>query len=102
MRELQVAYFGASCDEVEQNVKFAKKLDLDYPLLSDPDKKVAEAYGILSKLGFSKRVTFIIGADGKIAAIEGKVNVGTHGADLVKKLAELKIKPAKRPIPGDG
>ena len=91
-----MAYFGASCDKVDLNVKFAKKLDLDFPLLSDPDKKVATAYGILSKFGFSKRVTFIIGADGKIAAIEDKVNVGTHGADLVKKLKELKIKPAKR------
>ena len=102
MREFNVAYFGASCDDVDSNVKFAKKLDLDFPLLSDPDKKVATAYGILSNFGFSKRVTFIIGADGKIAAIEDKVNVGSHGADLVKKLKELKIKPAKRATKTEG
>lgn len=88
-------HFGASCDKVEQNTKFAKELKLDYPLLSDPDKKVAKAYGIL-QFGYSKRVTFIIDQDGKIAAIENKVNVSSHGADLVKKLSALKMKPAKR------
>lgn len=96
MRGYQVAYFGASCDTVELNTEFAKKLELDFPLLSDPDKKVAKAYGILSPRGFSDRVTFIIGADGKIAAIDKAVSVGSHGADLVKKLESLKIKAAKR------
>ena len=96
MREFNVAHFGASCDPIEKNVEFAKKLDLDFPLLSDTDKSVAKAYGILSKFGFSKRITFIIDLDGKIAAIEEKVNTKSHGADLVKKLKELKIPVAKR------
>ena len=96
MRAFQVAHFGASCDPLEKNIEFSKKLDLDFPLLSDTDKKVAKAYGILSDRGFSKRVTFIINAEGKIAAIEAKVTTKTHGADLVKKLKELKIPAAKR------
>ena len=91
-----MAYFGASCDPVEKNIEFAKKLKLDFPLLSDTDKKVAKAYGILNARGMSNRVTFIIGEDGKIAHIFEKVNVGEHGGDIVKKLKDLKIKPAKR------
>ena len=95
MREFGVAFFGASCDPIELNQQFAKKLDLDYPLLSDTDKKVAKAYGILSPRGFSGRVTFVIGADGKILHIFKKVNVGSHGKDIVAKLKELKMKPKK-------
>ena len=64
--------------------------------MSDTDKKVAKAYGILSAAGFSKRVTFIIGPDGKIAHIFDKVKVGSHGKDIAAKLKELKFKPAKR------
>ena len=41
-------------------------------------------------------MTIIIDSDGKIAAIEDKVNVRSHGGDLVKKLKELKIPAAKR------
>ena len=91
-----MTYFGASCDPEEKNIEFAKKLKLDYPLLSDTDKKVAKAYGILNARGMSNRVTFIIGDDGKIAHIFEKVNVGEHGDEVAKKLKELKIKPAKR------
>ena len=96
MRAFQVAHFGASCDPIEENIKFAKKIEADYPLLSDTDKKVATAYGILSPRGYSKRVTFIIDVEGKIASIDDKIELKTHGADLSKKLEELKVKPAKK------
>jgi len=91
-----VAYFGASCDPIELNQEFAKKLDLDFPLLSDTDKKVATAYGILSPRRSSSRVTIIIGADGKIAHIFDKVDTASHGKEIAAKLKELKVEPAKR------
>ncbi len=47
LHELDVAYFTASVDTPELNKKFAESLDLDYPILSDPDKSVAKAYGVL-------------------------------------------------------
>ena len=47
LRAFDVAYFAASVDDAETNKKFAESLELDYPILSDPDKKVAEAYGVL-------------------------------------------------------
>ena len=47
LKDLNVAYFTASVDTPEQNKKFAESLDLDYPILSDPDKTVAKAYGVM-------------------------------------------------------
>ena len=43
IREYDVAYFTASNDPVEKNTEFAKSLDADYPILSDPDSRVAKA-----------------------------------------------------------
>ena len=89
MRKYDVAYFAASCDDAETNRKFAESLKLDYPILSDPGGKVAKAFGVYSPRGFPKRVTFYIDKEGKIVAIDTKVNVRQHGADVAKRLGEL-------------
>jgi peroxiredoxin Q/BCP len=87
-----VAYFTASCDPAEKNKKFAESLELDYPILSDPDKDTAKAYGVVSATRpFPHRHTFYIGIDGKILAIDKDVNAGTAGADVAATLTELKV-----------
>jgi thioredoxin-dependent peroxiredoxin len=92
IKEFNVAYFTASCDSVEKNTAFAKSLELDYPILSDPGKEVAKAYGVVHEgREVPERWTFIIGADGKLKFIDRKVQAGDHGKDIVAKLAELKI-----------
>jgi len=74
------------------NTKYAAELKLDYPILSDPDKKVAEAYGVVHEgRAVPERWTFLIDAEGKIAHIEKKVNVGTHGADIAKMLEDFGV-----------
>ena len=96
MREYQVAYFTASCDDEETNTKFAKELELDYPILSDPTGKVAKAFGIYNELGkYSARKTFIIGKDGKILFVFDKVDVAKHGAEIVEQLSKLKVEKRK-------
>ena len=85
-----MAYFTASCDDVETNTKFAESLQLDYPILSDPEREVADAYGIL-KGRFASRVTFYIGKDGKILYIDSSVSARSAGADLASKLKELGV-----------
>ena len=91
-----MAYFTASCDTAETNAKFAKSLDADYPILSDPGKKVSGAYGVTdSNRKFPRRWTFYIGKDGKILFIDRKVNAGKDGANCAKRLKELKVAPAK-------
>ena len=49
LRKFNVAYFTASCDPLEAkkgNANFAKSLDADYPILSDPSKETAKKYGV--------------------------------------------------------
>ena len=62
----QVTYFMASVDPLEENTKFGAEHKADFPLLSDPTKKTAEAYGVLNQRGMANRWTFYIGKDGKI------------------------------------
>jgi peroxiredoxin Q/BCP len=96
VRHFDVAYFTASCDEPELNKKFAESLELDYPILSDPTRETAKAYGVAG--GDKKnasRWTFYISKDGKILFIDDKVKTASHGSDVAAKLKELGI-PEKR------
>ena len=81
--------FAASVDSVETNTRFAASLGVDYPILSDPTKEVARAYGVLASSGLASRWTFYIGADGRILDIDKAVRAASHGADIAKRLEEL-------------
>lgn len=100
LRELDVAYFAASLDDPETNRRFAESLELDYPILSDPGKDVARAYGVVRALGlYAARHTFYIGRDGTILAVDRHVKAATAGADVATRLAALGVerrKPASR------
>ena len=89
MREFDVRYFAASVDTPEKNAKFAESLGLDYPILSDPTKEAARAYGVVAPSGFASRRTFYIGADGRVLNIDKKVSAASHGGDIVAKLTDL-------------
>ena len=92
LKEYQVAYFTASTDTVEKNAEFAKSLELDYPILCDPEGKNAKLFGVLKPDGkAANRVTFIIGKDGKILAIDDMVKTDTHGQELSEQLAKLGV-----------
>jgi len=88
-----------SVDDAETNKKFADQEQADFPMLSDPAKTVAQAYGVLgpaptdpARRQNARRWTFYIGPDGKILYIEKAVSTNTAGEDLAKKLEELKVK----------
>ncbi len=55
-----------SAQDMASYDKFANKHGFQFPLLSDPDKAVAEAYGTVGPLGFPRRSVFVINADGVI------------------------------------
>lgn len=87
----------ASVDTPADNKAFAEKEHADFPILSDPDKTVANAYGVIPPgrppdRQFASRWTFYIGPDGRIAAIDAKVSPATAGEAVVAKLAELGVK----------
>src|SRR3954467_798237 len=80
------SFFAASVDPVDVNTRFAESLGLTYPVLSDPTKAVARAYGVLAPSGYASRWTFYIGADGRILDIDKKVNAASHGADVLERV----------------
>jgi peroxiredoxin Q/BCP len=94
IREFQAAYFTASTDTPELNKKFAESLELDYPILSDPQKSTAQAYGVVHEgRPVPERWTFYIGKDGIIKAIDKGVQQRTEsaGSDIAAKLKELNV-----------
>ncbi len=94
IRQYDVTYFMASVDPLAANKGFAAQQNADFPLLSDPTKATAKAYGVLMMVGVASRQTFFIGTDGKILAIDRKVNPATAAQDIAQRLAELGI-PAR-------
>ena len=89
LHDLKVAYFTASVDAPDENKRFAESLDLDYPILSDPDKTVAKEYGVLGSRGFANRWTFYIDKEGVLKAIDKSVNAPQAGPDIAAKLKGL-------------
>ena len=87
-----MAYFAASADKPEKNRRFAESLELDFPILSDPERSTARAYGVLRVGLVPSRHTFIIGQDGRILEINRKVRPGSAGEDLVAMLENLGVR----------
>lgn len=83
--------FAASCDAVETNRAFAESTHIEVPILSDPDRSVARAYGVLGPLGMPRRWTFYVGGDGRILEIDRQVRAGSHGDDIVLALDRLEV-----------
>lgn len=91
IRAFDATYFMASVDSVDDNTGFAEKEGADFPILSDPSKRTARAYGVLGSSGLPRRWTFYIGADGRILAIDKDVQPATSAEDIAAKLAELGV-----------
>jgi len=91
IREYDVSYFMASVDPLADNTGFARETGADFPLLSDPSKEVAKAYGVLNMLGFANRHTIYIGADGNVLKIDTEINPPTSAEDIAATLGELGV-----------
>jgi len=91
IREFDVTYFMASVDPLLDNKGFAAETGADFPLLSDEDKSVAKAYGVLHEKGYAKRHTFYIGKDGRILKIDTDVNAETSAEDMAATLGKLGV-----------
>lgn len=93
LKKAGVEIYGISPDSVESHQKFSEKYSLPFPLLADPDHKVADKFGVWveknmygkKKMGI-KRSTFIIGEDGKILDVIKTVKTDTHSDQLLERL----------------
>ncbi|GMU96772.1 MULTISPECIES: peroxiredoxin [Ignavibacterium] len=85
-----IVVLGISVDSKEDIKEFIQENNLNFPLLSDENKEVSKAYGVLNNLGLANRITFIVNKEGKIAEIIREVDVQKH-ADQVFEIA-MKLK----------
>ncbi|MCS6890640.1 MAG: thioredoxin-dependent thiol peroxidase [Rhodovarius sp.] len=94
--KLGLTVIGISPDPMGPIEKFAKKYGLAFPLASDVDHKVAEAYGVwVQKSMYGKtymgmeRSSFLVGADGRIRQVWRKVKPETHAAQVLEAARAL-------------
>ena len=83
--------FGISADPPRAQKKFQEKYSLPYTLLSDADKKICEAFGVIKEKNmYGKKVmgiartTFVIGPDGKIAHVFNNVKADGHAEEVLE------------------
>jgi peroxiredoxin Q/BCP len=88
---LGVPLLGISPQSVESHEKFTAKYELTTALLSDPDKEVARAYGVVGPGGYIRRSVFLIDGDGTVRYRHvAKIGLGYQDAgDLERAVAEL-------------
>lgn len=95
LKEKNVQVLGVSADDVPSHKKFAEKYNLNFPLLSDPQKKVIEAYGVWrEKEMFGKknmgivRESFLIGPEGTILKHYENVKPANHPEQVLEDISK--------------
>jgi thioredoxin-dependent peroxiredoxin len=85
-----VEIIGVSRDPIKAIDKFANKFDLEFPLASDAEGALTDAYGVwVEKSMYGRkyvgieRSTFLVGADGKIAKVWPKVKIEGHAEEVL-------------------
>ena len=94
--KLDTVVLGVSPDPVKKLQSFMEKKELNFDLLSDEDKTIAEKYGVWGLKKFMGRefmgilrTTFIIGKDGRLKHVMDKVKTKTHHDDVIEVLKTL-------------
>jgi peroxiredoxin Q/BCP len=86
-----VEVIGVSYDSAESHKKFIAEYNLNFPLLADTNGVIVEAYDVkMPLLKMSKRVSFLIGPDGKIIHVTNAMNPQTHFDEMKEAIAGLK------------
>jgi peroxiredoxin Q/BCP len=67
MSALGATVVGISAQDLDSHMKFVNENGIPVPLLADPDKKVAKAYGASAPVVGTRRAVIIVGEDGKVA-----------------------------------
>lgn len=90
---LDVPVYGISPNDVTSHAKFRTKYNLTFPLLADTEHKIAEAFGVWVEKNFAgnkymgvQRSTFVIGPDGHVEHLWGKVSPAEHAKEVLSYL----------------
>jgi len=80
-----ITVFGVSMDDEASHQAFTNKFSLPFPLLADTDGALTKAYDVDGG-GYSKRVTYIVGGDGKITHVYSTVKADSHATDILAEI----------------
>ena len=93
IKKTGVVLLGISKDTAASQKKFQEKFSLPFPLLADPEKKIANLFGVVKEKNmYGKKVqgivrtTFVIGPDGKIKHIFNNVKPEGHAEEVLAYL----------------
>jgi len=90
LKKDNVQILGVSFDDGESHKKFITKHNLNFPLLVDTDGKIADQYGArMSGKSMARRVSFLIGKDGKIAHVIDNPSADVHLNEMKDAVANL-------------
>src|SRR5262245_57496319 len=90
LKKQGVEVVGVSFDTEESHKKFIAKHNLNFTLLADTDGKITEAYGAkMPNRNLSRRVSFLIGKDGKIVHVTDVPSADTHLAEMKDAVEKL-------------
>lgn len=90
LTRLGAKLLGVSPDTVASHAKFRDKYTLNFPLLADPEHRVAEKYGAWRENSMSiQRSTFLIDSEGVVRKVWKDVNVEDHDQQVLAALEEL-------------
>ena len=80
--------FGVSFDTVAENRAFAEKFQFPFPLLCDVKRDIGLVYGACDTADaeYARRITYVVGPDGKIKQAHPKVDTGSHPKTLLASL----------------
>jgi len=88
--ESDTAIVGVSTQSVESHKRFVANNELPFPLLSDRDKEISRAYGVLKQNGkTAERATFLIDKKGKIRGVWPKVSITGHANEILAAIEGL-------------
>jgi len=93
---------GCSIDSSEAHKDFIRKNGLPFPLLLDPDKKIAKAYGAANGipiLGLDRRITYVIDENGKVLKVYPSVDPSTHAIEILNDLGVANASPPAQASP---
>lgn len=86
-----VEVIGVSFDSGDSHLQFISKYKLNFPLIADTDGKIADTYGVrMSGKSMARRVSFLIGLDGKILHVTDSPNPDTHLTEMKDAAAKAK------------
>jgi peroxiredoxin Q/BCP len=92
----RAAVLGVSVLDTASKARFARKHELNFPLLADPEHAAADKYGVWQKkslygrtyMGLA-RTTYLVGPDGKVARRWDSVKVDGHATDVLRAVGEI-------------